>query len=423
MNKWLMTRLFGILTLLMQGQISAAVVHGQHEQHSGTGSVCGDPAAMPSIDCGLAPSATFDQRGRLWLAWAYGGHVYVNYSDDLGQRYSTPVAVNQIPETVSAQGENRPKIVIDGRGGAHVSWTVALPQKYSGNIRYSYSAAGGSHFSEPLTVNDNHELIGHRFEALAVSDDGHVYMAWLDKRDRQAREKEGGQYNGSALYYSHKAPGRDSFSRNIKIVDNSCECCRVAIELDGNDLPVVMWRHVYGDNIRDHSLVRFTGTEQFSKPVRVSHDNWEIDACPHHGPALAIDTLGRYHSVWFNDGDQRNGLFYAYSSDQGASFSSPISVGAYDRQAAHPDVLSIDDKVYLSWKEFDGESTQILLMRSDNNGRDWTIPQVVAVTNNRSDYPFLIQQGKQVFISWQTTAKGYQLIAVDEIDGAHNHAH
>lgn len=419
MNRWMITRLFGILILVMQGQVLAAV-QGQHGQHSSTDSSCADPAAMPSIDCGLAPSAIFDQRGRLWLAWAYGGHVYVNYSDDQGQTYSTPVAVNRVPEAVSARGENRPKIVIDGHGGIHVSWTLALQPKYSGNIRYSYSATDGSHFSEPLTVNDNHELIGHRFEALAVSDAGHVYMAWVDKRDRQAHEKQGGQYKGGALYYSHKAPGQDSFSPNIKIVDNSCECCRLAIELDTDGLPVVMWRHIYGDNIRDHGLVRFTSAKQFSKPVRVSHDNWQIDACPHHGPALSIDTLGRYHSAWFNDADQRQGLFYAYSSDEGASFSSPLSFGAYDRQAAHPDVLSIEDKVYLSWKEFDGERTQILLMRSDNNGRDWTLPRVVAVTTEMSDYPFLIPQAEQVFISWHTKTKGYQLIAVD---GADHHDH
>lgn len=283
-------------------------------------------------------------------------------------------------------------------------------ENITGDIRYSNSDDRGNSFSQPLTVNDDQQQIGHRFEALAVSDDGHVYMAWLDKRDRESRENNGQAYNGAALYYSHKTPGQDSFSSNIKVVDHSCECCRVAIELDSNGLPVLMWRHVYGDNIRDHGLVRFTSTEQFSKPVRVSNDNWKINACPHHGPALSIDTEGRYHSVWFNDGDERQGLFYARSSDQGASFSPAFSFGAYNRQAAHPDVLSIADKVYLSWKEFDGESTQIWLMQSDNNGQDWNNPKIVGATTLMSDYPFLIHQGSRVFISWQTEEKGHRLI-------------
>lgn len=368
--------------------------------------------SLPSLHCAQAPSAAFAVNGRLWVAWAFGGHVYVNYSDDQGGQFSAPVAVNRVPEAISAGAENRPKIQVDGQGRVHLSWTKPLAKRFTGDIRYSRSDDGGQSFIDPVTVNDNRDQIGHRFDALGVSAEGHVYIAWLDKRDRERAAQQGIGYPGAALYYTHAAPGSDQFAANIKIADNSCECCRIALDIDPDGLPVMLWRHVYGDNIRDHALVHFLAPDTAGTPVRVSHDQWKIDACPHHGPTLSINTDGRYHAVWFNDAEERKGLFYAHSADAGQHFSAPVSVGRYDRRASHPSVLAVADKVYLSWKEFDGRETQILLQQSDDAGQSWGIPIVLASTSGASDYPLLMKHGSRVFLAWQTAVEGFRVLPV-----------
>ncbi|MCF8496584.1 MAG: HAMP domain-containing histidine kinase, partial [Alphaproteobacteria bacterium] len=50
-------------------------------------------------------------------------------------------------------------------------------------------------------------------------------------------------------------------------------------------------------------------------------------------------------------------LFYAYSADQGKTFSAPLNFGNPEAQPAHPYVHSLGSRVYLVWKEFDGENT------------------------------------------------------------------
>ena len=357
----------------------------------------------------LAATATFDAKGRLWLASVNDGHVTVSYSDDRGKTYSVPVMVNSEPEFVAADGENRPKILVAGNGNIYVSYTRSLETPFAGNVRFSRSADGGKSFSVPLTVNDNLDPFTHRFDSMGINGRGQIYIAWLDKRDAAAANKNGEKYSGIAVYYAVSDDDGRSFRANVKVADHSCECCRVAMAIDTDGYPVIAWRHIYDTNIRDHALVKLDGK---MAPVRLSHENWNIAACPHHGPSLSIAQDGIYHATWFNNAPERHGLFYAHSSNQGKTFSSPLNFGNFEAQAAHPYVLGLGNRVYLVWKEFDGESTGILGMLSNDGGKSWSAPGKLAATSDVSDSPLLIGEGNRAYLSWNTKKEGYRLIEI-----------
>ena len=394
--------------------IALAATGGHNHGGKGTAAPgCGDVAALPDLQCADAPGVTIDGNGRLWIAWAYAGHLYVQHSDDKGVTFSRAVSVNRFPEAISARGENRPKIVVDKKGRIHVSWKTPLEKRFTGHIRFSRSTDGGEHFAEPITVNDNLDITGHRFDALGVNKEGDVYLAWLDKRHRYQAERAGEKYRGAALYMARSDNGGESFLPNRKVLDHSCECCRVAIDFNPKNLPVVMWRHIYGDNIRDHALVTFRDKGTPGEPRRVSFDQWQIDACPHHGPALAVGNDGTYHMTWFNNAPQSHGLFYANSTDEAETLSKPMGFGDYDKGAAHPDVLVQADDVYLVWQEFDGAAMTIRLMHSNDRGRNWSEPQDLAKSSGKSDYPFLLSDGERPYLSWHSQKEGYRLIPLD----------
>lgn len=358
----------------------------------------------------LAVTSTFDENGRLWLAAIRGQHVYVSHSDDYGVTQSAPVKVNAEPESILGDGENRPKIVVR-KGVIYISYTQGLAKPMTGDIRFSRSTDGGKSFSVPVTVNDNREIISHRFDSLAVNGKGQVYIVWLDKRDQGVAEKRGEKYNGSAIYYAVSDDGGATFRRNIKIADHVCECCRTAMAIDTDDHPVVTWRHIYDTNIRDHALVKLDGK---MAPVRVSHENWNIAACPHHGPSLSIAADGVYHAAWFSNAPGHQGLFYAHSADQGRTFSAPLHFGNIEAQPARPYVFSLGSRVHLAWKEFDGESTSIFGMRSADGGKSWSAPEKLASTSDMSDWPMLIGQNERVYLSWSSKNEGYRLIEIGE---------
>lgn len=410
------TYLFVILiVLLTSGCAQQERRHSHSMAMAGTDTKCKKHDALPALRCASAPSALFDAQGKLWIVWVYAGHVYISTSSDKGQSFVQSVAVNRVPEKIYARGENRPKIAIDNKGHIYISWTQRLGKRFSGHIRFSRSVDGGKTFSEPVIVNDHLQVTSHRFDTLAVNDKGHVYLAWLDKRDLLAAKRKGNQYNGAAVYYAVSMDGGVTFQKNKKIIDHSCQCCRVAIAIDVDQLPVIVWRHIYGDNIRDHALVKFKKTDQAGEVIRVSHDNWKIDACPHHGPAISISDNGVYHLAWFNNAPARHGLFYARSDDRGVSFSIPVNFGDYKKTASHPDVLSFGKYVYLIWKEFDGKQSSIQIMESSNAGESWSAQYRLAITNGASDHPFLLSDGNTVYASWHRQGQDYKLITVSKL--------
>lgn len=354
----------------------------------------------------LAVATTFDTHGRLWRARVVDGHLLVDHSDDQGSSFTGAVTVNPEQEAIAAEGDARPKIIAAANGDLYVSYTQLLPKPYAGNVRFSRSLDGGRSFSAPVTINDDREIIGHRFDALATGPGGKVYLAWLDKRDEAAAERRGEAYTGSALYYTVSEDRGAHFGANTKIVDHTCECCRVAMTVGADGVPALLWRQVYDGDVRDHAFVRLDGV---SRPVRVSHDEWHIEACPHHGPALSSGPGETYHAVWFDGGPQHHGLFYARSLNGGRTFGAPLHIGDDEAQAGHADVLALGESVYLTWKAFDGEESAVYIMHSADGGATWAAPRRLAATADASDHPLLIGYRNRAYLSWNTLREGYRL--------------
>lgn len=360
----------------------------------------------------LASSAIFDERGMLWLVQVQDGHVTVSHSADQGKSFSTAVRVNSQPEAVSASGETRPKILLARNGNIFIAYTQSLETPFAGNIRFSRSVDGGNSFSAPITVNDNLDPITHRFEAMGVNRRGQIYLAWLDRRDAALAKSRGEKFTGISVYYAMSDDGGESFHANVRVAEHSCECCRVAMAIDKDDVPVIVWRHIFGKNTRDHALARLAGATPRPEEIRrATFDDWEVDACPHHGPALSVSG-DVYHLAWFTHAPGRSGLFYANSAHGGKTFSTPLAVGNSARQAGHASVLSVGSDVYLAWKEFDGETSAIYGMHSRDGGTSWGAARKIADTHDASDHPLLIADRAQVYLSWSSLREGYRLIAL-----------
>ena len=161
-------------------------------------------------------------------------------------------------------------------------------------------------------------------------------------------------------------------------------------------------------------MITFSDPSTPEKLHRVSDDHAELDACPHQGPSLSIGRDGTYHATWLALGKKRKGLYYARSTDGGATFSAPMPLGDTSRQNTRPYVLAQPDAVTLAYKAFDGERTTIEVMTSRDSGASWSSPRAAAATTDDSDHPQLLSDGKQVYLSWLTRKEGYRLIPLEE---------
>ena len=400
-----MVKRFLALALLLSGWPMARAEHGA-PAHPAAAAPATGWALRQAVARPLAISAAFDGQGRLWLARVEQRHVWVSRSTDGGASFDRATRVNAEPEAIAADGENRPKIAIAGDGTVHVSWTVSLAKPYTGHVRYARSTDGGSTWSPPITVNDDAAEASHRFESLLVRGD-RVVLAWLDGRERKAAQATGRTMAGNSLYYTVSDDAGVHFTRNRRAVENTCECCRVALAWQGEH-PAVLWRHVYPGNIRDFALARL---DDAAPPRRVSDDQWELDGCPHHGGALATDAEGRVHLVWYTQGKARQGLFYR-SLDRDA-LSEPVKFGNDQAQAGHPAVIASASSVILAWREFDGQAYSVWTQRSRDRGVTWEPPCRLLSSETAADYPLLIARQGQPWLVWNSEREGIRVLPLE----------
>ena len=377
--------------------------HAGHMGKAAASSACTE--AKP--DCAATAEPFFDKDGRLWLAFSVADKVYAVSSADEGKSFAPPVTVASVAGgVIDANGEARPKIVAAKNGALIVSYTMRPEKSYEGTVFFARSTDGGKSFVAPTPMVGGG---GQRFDIFGLSPNGRLYAAWLDKSDAQKAKVEGKEFAGSGIAVAWSNDNGASFEGKKILMDHSCECCRVAMAFDVDGLPVFAWRHVFDANMRDHYVAKLSADGGALEGARVSEDEWAT-TCPHHGPSLAIDQTGVRHVTWFAKGKQRQGLFYARSTDGGKSFAPPQKFGDDARAPSHAFILAAKGDVYRVWKEFDGATTSIALQASRDGGKSFGATRVVASTLDASDHPLLIEHKGVAYLSWLTRKEGYRLL-------------
>ncbi len=417
----------GVLSLLA-AVCGGAVAESQDHQHAGAQPRPATDSAAPVRAAArpqLGLSAAFAPDGTLWTvstrtvardAWPAAGEsggrrtgtrsldqIVVRTSRDFGAHWSAPRDLLASPEPVSADGENRPKLVFGPGGTAVITWTTPTSAMFTGDIRIIRSRDGGASWSSPGVVHADRQRITHRFDSAAFDGAGRLYVAWIDKRDLQAAGPE--RYRGAALYYAVSEDAGAHFAGDFRVADHSCECCRVAMATDAGGQVLAFWRHVFEPNERDFAIARLDPGGHTSHQ-RATFERWRIDACPHHGGALAVDASGTQHRVWFNVVGEEGRVYYGRAVPGAETAIRPLPAGA-----AHADVVATAGRVVIAWTVTDTHGTHIDAWASTDAGRAFT-PRSIARTDGASDQPRLIAHGARIFVVWNTETEGARVIEV-----------
>ena len=270
------------------------------------------------------------------------------------------------------------------------------------------SVDGGRTFSAPVTVHQDQQPITHRFDAVAVSRTGQIFVPWIDRRDAVAAKVRGdADYRGAAVYYAVSDDRGGSFRGDFKVEDHSCECCRIALRPRDDGAVDALWRHVFEPNLRDHALAVLRPDGTVTDLRRATFDDWRVDACPHHGPSLAADGGGTLHAVWFDQPSDEAGVFYGRLAEGRVEGQRRIGGAA----AAHADIAADGDRVVIAWKEFDGSATRLRALISDDRGGTWNELDL-GRTADASGQPQLLRVGSHFVVFWNTRAEGPELTPV-----------
>ena len=361
------------------------------------------------LDCANAATPFFTADGKLLLAWTASGVVSVAQSMDGGKSFSPAVKIAEHGKALDTGSDARPQIVSDSKGNVFLAYAFFKDSQWNAQINSVRSNDAGNTFTAPQSLVQDGS--SQRFPSVLIKSDDSIFISWIDKRLAAAAKQKGAPRLGGSIAYSTSYDGGKTFQTEKFANESSCECCRIGASLDPKNQAVIAYRAIFPGGIRDQATQLITA--KGAEPIRrVADDDWKTDACPHHGPSIAVSGSGKFHVAWFTQGTKRAGVFYANSSNQGISYSNPVRIGAEGSNVARPYLLAIDRQVWLVWKEFDGTASSVYLKHSQDDGVSWSEPKVLAKTTAYSDHPLLLRQEQTVYLSWLTRADGYQLLKV-----------
>jgi len=86
-----------------------------------------------------------------------------------------------------------------------------------------------------------------------------------------------------------------------------------------------------------------------------------------------------------------------------------MTLGNPDRLPSHSDVIALDQRVVIVWKEFDGEQASLHLKESSDRGESWTDKSMALVSKPKNSHPKLISHNTDIFLSWTTENQDHQI--------------
>jgi hypothetical protein len=402
------TLLLGVLGVCLNayGQMG----HSNHSEKS-TPTKTSSACQGTGLECANAATPFFAPDGKLLLAWTANGVVSVAQSTDSGKTLSPPVKIAEHGKSLDTGSDARPQIVTDQQGNIFLAYAFFKDSNWNAQINTTRSVDGGNTFSAPQSLVQDGS--SQRFPSVLLKSDDSIFISWVDKRLVAAAKQKGTPRLGGSIAYSSSADGGKTFQAEMIANESACECCRIGASLDEKNQVAIVYRAIFSGGIRDQAsqVINSKGAE----PIRrVADDDWKTDACPHHGPSIAVSGSGKFHVTWFTQGAKRAGVFYANSINQGVSYSTPLKIGAEGANVSRPYLFASANQVWLVWKEFDGKASSIYLKQSYDDGVTWSEARLLAKTVGYSDHPLLVGQGQTIFLSWLTRADGYQLIKVGQ---------
>jgi hypothetical protein len=237
----------------------------------------------------------------------------------------------------------------------------------------------------------NPESFDQRYFDVALLPNGEAAITWLDNPNDPNKE-------GSNVYFA-TTKGKDGFQGARVIGETACQCCRTDLLVDKKGNIHVAYRDILNDSIRD-MVYTFSVDEgrTFSKPKRISDDNWKITGCPHTGPSMAINN-GIVHFAWFTKGGE-TGVFYSNSKDKGKSFSKRKLISS---EARHPQMIAWDNgDLAIVFEEEQSDqlevSSDIVLVLRNSKGEflNYKVEE-----RGKGSFPVISELGKNAFlVAW-----------------------
>jgi hypothetical protein len=281
---------------------------------------------------------------------------------------------------------------------------------YAYDVQISFPAVGERHWNH-ITPHDDGTPTEHGFVSMIALDKESVLAIWLDGRHTEHRAHDEYADMDQAMTLRSAIVHRDGAVENERVIDDAvCDCCQTdLVKVDGGAIAVYRDRHE--GEIRDISVARYDfESGEWSEPVTVHEDGWQISGCPVNGPRAAADG-NNVAVVWYTEaGENEKKVLAAVSDDGGETFNSPMILNTGFPMGRVDIDVAPDGSFYASWMER-GDNLARIFLRKIEDGELKTDVILVGNTSldRNSGFPRIAALNDGIMLAWTQTEPVYRV--------------
>ena len=273
------------------------------------------PLPNPAAPGSITPNETATPDGNVLVSWIEPAidAMALRFAVRGTQEWSNPQTI-VVRNNFDKYAEAPPWVLMLPNRGLLAVWSERLPlvkgNKWAGNYLYTAASSDqGKTWTQPMIVHSDRTDGEHSFASLAVRDDNHATIVWLDARDYETKHT----YRLMSAVIASSGAVSDE-----QTVDNDvCTCCPTSLVTTSTGF-LAAYRNHTSDEIRDIYTVREDGGKwQAGKSLH--NDGWHINGCPVNGAALA-QRENEIAVAWYTGIEEKASLQVAFSNDGGAMF-------------------------------------------------------------------------------------------------------
>lgn len=330
-------------------------------------------------------------------------------SHDDGKTFSEKRKLNLTPE-VATHSESVPKIAFKKDGTIIAAYEKKAPtseNKYAGAIYYVVSSDSGKSWSEENFLHSD-TIAGRSRSYFDIEQlpDGEVGASWLDiKLDNET--------GGRSVRFARTSA--NDFGDEILIDSSACQCCRIDVYSDLTGYVNVAYRGLMksrmGKDIRDMMITTSKDNgKNFTRPIRISQDNWEVNGCPHTGPSLCSSKTNLY-SMWFTEGNG-TGIYYNTREHADTTFSQRQLVSSSGR---HPQLSANEDRFIMVWEENNMENQKRTAIRYQINDGETVTKNYLTPGITNAFSPVVMQTNDGFLVAFLMETESHIAIYVSKL--------
>ena len=232
---------------------------------------------------------------------------------------------------------------------------------YTYDVVLNLRKLNGEIIKENFLLNTDGMEAEHGFVSVIPNENDGFLITWLDGRNTVKEMKES---HHKAMTIRTAEVSKDGIISNETELDSkTCDCCQTSITMTQNG-PMIVYRDRSNKEIRDIYFSQKLNNE-WTHPVVVYNDNWEINGCPVNGPKVVSNRINTT-IAWFTAAEGNPKVKVSFLS--GSTFTEPIVLNDVDAIGRVDVAFVNDNEVLVSYMETDDMSAYLRCKKVTKNG-------------------------------------------------------